>query len=125
MLLVELDVPEWLVGQGWEVTVMEVDRAVGDLVFIAFYYLPRIGEYTIKGSQNETKQMVQFKLGDVTFFNKNRDGKLRCLPRNALDHLIMMVDGATLKIDNKKMDGKGCAFFMKQTATGQTALCRI
>ncbi len=70
MLLVELDVPEWLVGQGWEVTVMELDWAVGDLVFIAFYYLPRIGEYTIKGSQNETKQMVQSKLGDVTFFKK-------------------------------------------------------
>jgi hypothetical protein len=28
---------------------------------IAFYYLLRVGEYTVKGSRNNTKQTVQFK----------------------------------------------------------------
>ena len=80
MLPVESDVPEWLVEQGRDRLATELDRAVGDLVMVAFYNLLRIGEYTIKGSRNETKQTVQFKLEDITFFRKNQEGKLRCLP---------------------------------------------
>jgi hypothetical protein len=38
---------------------------------IAFYYLLQVGEYTVKGSRNNTKQTVQFKYEDVTFFKKN------------------------------------------------------
>ena len=60
MLPVESDVPEWMVDLGQEGLATELDQAVGDLVMVAFYYLLRIGEYTIKGSRNETKQMVQF-----------------------------------------------------------------
>ncbi len=41
---------------------------------IAFYYLLRAGEYTIKGSRNSTKQTVQFKYEDVSFFKKNTRG---------------------------------------------------
>jgi hypothetical protein len=38
---------------------------------IAFFYLLQVGEYTVKGSRNNTKQTVQFKYEDVTFFKKN------------------------------------------------------
>jgi hypothetical protein len=69
---------------------------------IAFYYLLRVGEYTVKGSRNNTKQTVQFKYKDVTFFKKNNHGELQCLPRDAPAHLISSVDGATLKLDNQK-----------------------
>ena len=76
MLPVEADVPEFLgqVGRGAAAT--ELDRAVGDLAMIAFYYLLRVGEYTMKGTRNESKQTVQFKMEDITFFKKNSQGQL-------------------------------------------------
>jgi hypothetical protein len=43
---------------------------------IAFYYLLWVGGYTVKGSWNSTKQMVQFKYKDVSFFKKNTRGHL-------------------------------------------------
>ena len=44
--------------------------ATGDWYLIAFYWLLRIGEYTAKGQRNATKQTVQFKMEDVTFFEE-------------------------------------------------------
>ncbi len=79
-LPVEADVPELLAEKGRDGNTTELERAVGDLAIIAFYYLLCIGEYTIKGKQNEIKQTVQFKYEDVTFFKKNKAGQLRCLP---------------------------------------------
>ena len=35
---------------------------------------------------------------------------MRQLPRNALDGDILSADGAALKLDNKKLDGKECVF---------------
>ena len=67
-LPVEADVPEYLVGLGRAMTATELDRAVGDLVLIAFYYLLRIREYTVKGRREETKQMVHLKWRISRFF---------------------------------------------------------
>jgi hypothetical protein len=52
----------------------------GDLTMIAFYYLLRIGKYTTKGVRNNSKQTQEFKLGDITFFAKDKQGNLCCLP---------------------------------------------
>ncbi len=101
-LPVEADVPELLAERGRRPSVTERDRAVRDLTLIAFYYLLRIGEYTTKGTRNETKETVQFKREDITFFKKNQLGQLRCLPRDAPANLISTADGATLKLDNQK-----------------------
>jgi hypothetical protein len=49
---------------------------------IVFYYLLRIGEYTAKGKQNNNKQTVQFKLEDVQFFKKKKNGHPRVPPKN-------------------------------------------
>ena len=86
-------------------------------------YLLRIGEYTIKGTRNDTKQTVQFKLEDVTFFKKNTVGKLCCLPRNAPDHMIMAADGATLKLDNQKNGWKGVCVYHE--ANGDMIHCPV
>ena len=40
-------------------------KAVGDCAVIVFYYLLRVGEYTVKKQINETNQTVQFKLEDT------------------------------------------------------------
>jgi hypothetical protein len=49
MLLVEADVPELLVGMGYGKESTIHTQAIRDLALIAFYYLLRIGEYTVKG----------------------------------------------------------------------------
>jgi hypothetical protein len=73
-LPVESDVLEYITNLGRVRGSTALDQAIGDLVLIAFYYLLHIGEYTVKGSRNNTKQTVQFKLEDVTFFRKNEMG---------------------------------------------------
>ncbi len=123
MLPVESDVPEYLVAYGSRHAATELDRAVGDLAMVAFYYLLRIGEYTIKGSRNETKQTVQFKVEDVTFFKKNVTGKLCCLPRGAPDHMVLTADGATLKLDNQKNGWKGVCVYHE--ANGEPINCPV
>jgi hypothetical protein len=52
-LPVEADVPEFLVDLGHTVGATELERAVGDLVMIAFYYLLRIDEYAVKGNRED------------------------------------------------------------------------
>jgi hypothetical protein len=79
-LPVEADVPKLLAERGLVSTATSLDRAIGDLSLIAFYYLLRIGEYTVKGNQNNTKQTVQFKYKDVTFFKKTQGGTITVPP---------------------------------------------
>jgi hypothetical protein len=122
-LPVEADVPELLTDRGRTSTATSLDQAIGDLSLMALYYLLRIGKYTVKGSRNNTKQTVQFKYKDVTFFKKNRVGQLRCLSRNAPDHLIATADGATLKLDNQKNGWKGVCIY--QEANGNVYLCPV
>ena len=110
-LPVQADVPELLVTTAYNGMGTEMEKAVADLTLIAFYFLLRVGEYTVKGSRNSTKQTVQFKYEDITFFRKNARGQLRCLSRDAPDHLIATADGATLKLDNQKNGWKGVCIF--------------
>ena len=86
-LPVEADIPELLAEIRRDGNGSDLDKAIGDLTLIAFYYLLRIGEYAIKGKRNETKQTVQFKYEDMTFFKKKTSGQLRCLLQHAPAHL--------------------------------------
>ena len=63
-LPVESDVPEYIANLGRVRGSTALDQAIGDLVLIAFYYLLRIGEYTVKGSRNATKQIYAFPYDD-------------------------------------------------------------
>jgi hypothetical protein len=122
-LPVEVDVPEYLVKQGQAEGAPATAEAVGDLALIAFYYLLRVGEYTIKGARNESKQTVQFKLEDVTFFKRNSAGQLRQVARNATDDTIATADGATLKLDNQKNGHKGVC--IHHEANGDSIFCPV
>ena len=106
-LPVEADVPEFLSHVGTLPSANALNQAIGDLSLIAFYYLLRIGEYTIKSSRNYTKQTVQFWFRDVTFFKTDGTGRLRQLSRAAPAADILMADSATLKLDNQKNGWKG------------------
>jgi len=73
-LLVQSDVPELLVEMAYQQGTTQLQRATADLTMVAFYYLLLVGEYTVKGLWNNTKQTVQFKYEDITFFKKNNHG---------------------------------------------------
>ena len=75
-LPIKADVPELLFELGYGPSGTTLGKIVGDLTLIAFYYLLRAGEYTVKGTRNESKWTVQFKLEDVTFFHQNEMGQL-------------------------------------------------
>ena len=122
-LPVAIDIPELLSAVGLSPSANELDRAIGDLVLIAFYYLLRVGEYTIKGSRNHTKQTVQFRVQDVTFFKRDRMGQLRQLSRNAAACDILTADSATLKLDNQKNGWKGVC--VHQEANGDKSHCPV
>ncbi len=123
MLPVEADVPEYIASLGLLEASTPLDKAIGDLSLIAFYYLLRVGEYTCKSKRNESKQTVQFKMEDITFFKRNSKGELRCLSRTAPDSLIASADGATLKLDNQKNGWKGVCVF--QESNGEPYLCPV
>ena len=123
MLPIESDVPELLIEMGYNTLGTSHTQAVGDLTLIAFYYLLQIGEYTIKSKRNNTKQTVQFKLEDVTFYKKTTWGQLRCLPKNAPYQLVLSADSATLKLDNQKNGWKGVC--VHQDTNGEALYCPI
>ena len=121
-LPVEADVPEYLCKSGNTFGASPLEAAVGDLTLIAFYYLLRVGEYTCKGTRNSSKQTVQFKLEDVTFFHTH-NGSLQQLPRNAPAELILSAHSATLKLDNQKNGWKGVC--IHQEHNGEPLACPV
>jgi hypothetical protein len=121
-LPVEADVPEYLGYFGNTVSATPLEAAVGDLTLIAFYYLLRVGEYTCKGVRNNTKQTVQFRVQDVTFFS-HFNGQLRQLPRDAPEDLIMSAHSATLTLDNQKNGWKGVC--IHQEHNGDSITCPV
>ena len=122
-LPMEADVPEFLVQLGLSPEARELDRALGDLTMIVFYYLLRIGEYTPKGTRNNSKQTEEFKMGDITFFAKDKQGNLRCLPRNATSDLIAAADGTIMKLDNQKNGWKAAC--IHQEVNGEHMKCPV
>ena len=113
MLPIEADVPELLVQMGYSKSRTAHTRAVGDLSLIAFYYLLRIGEYTVKGKRNNTKQTVQFKLEDVTFYKKRRVDSYAVSLKT---HLLISCCPPIVQPSNcttKRMGGKECVCIRK------------
>ncbi len=122
-LLVEADVPEYLVKLGREPKAREIDCTIGDLTMIAFYYLLRISKYTTKGTRNNSKQTEEFKLGDIMVFRNDTQGNLRCLPCDAHADQIELADGATMKLDNQQNGWKGVCVY--QQANGDPIDCPV
>jgi hypothetical protein len=117
-LPVEADVPELLIDMAYTNKEDTFAQATADL---------RIGEYTIKSTAEigkpNTKQTVQFKLEDVTFFSKDRKGRIRQLPRNASEREMMTADSATLKLDNQKNGWKAAC--IHQEVNGEHIKCPV
>lgn len=124
-LPVEADVPELLVKRGLRPGATELERAVGDWATNAFYFLLRIGEYTVKGKgtrPNET-QTQQFRMKDVIFFRTSSTGKIYQLPRNARKYDIESATSATLLLTNQKNGWKGVC--INHEHNGDDTFCAI
>ncbi|KAL7543039.1 hypothetical protein ACHAXR_012341 [Thalassiosira sp. AJA248-18] len=76
-------------------------NAIADLATIAFFFLLRLGEYTMP-ALNRVTRTVQFRLSDVRFW---RQGIL--IPNNSHIAILMQADGVSLCIDNQKNGTRG------------------
>jgi len=123
MLPVEADVPEWVCKLAMTPGASEQLKATADSMLYAFYFLLRIGEYTKKHSRNDTKQTRQFKIGDCTFFKRDKFGRLRQLSRRASFAQIMTADSVTLKLDNQKNGWKGVC--VHHETNGEVYMCPV
>jgi hypothetical protein len=79
--------------------------AVADLCTIAFYFLLRVGEYTIS-SPGKRRRTVQFRVRDVTFWKEKS-----ILPNTSPLEALLQAGGVTLTIDNQKNGVRGSALF--------------
>ena len=104
-LPVEVDIPEELVKMAQNEHSSLKERRVVELTLVAFYYLLRVGEYTSthrnsKGGKKKKqtnkykkKKTVNFRVCDVSFFKKDRFGRLRRLQDDAPAKDITPADG--------------------------------
>ena len=122
-LPVEVDIPELLVKVGLACGATALAAATGDLSMMAFYFLLRIGEYTVKSTRQGSKQTVEFKMEDVNLFKTDKLGQSRRLPRNAPDEDILTADGCALKLDNQKNGHKGVC--VHHEANGDPVNCPV
>jgi hypothetical protein len=114
-LPVKSNIPEYLVNKSRHCLAIALNQAVADLTTIEFYYLLRIREYTIKQNNNKTKCTVQFKMEDITFFCKDKLGRIMCLSQNAPLTDILTADGAMLMLDNQKNGHNGVCVYQQTT----------
>ena len=122
-LPIEVDIPEYLVERAMQSEATEGTKATADLTLIAFYYLLRVGEYTCKTKRNSEKQTVQFRIMDVTFFKRDKRGRLKQMDRNASAEEIMKADSCTLKLSNQKNGWRGVC--INHHANGDATLCPV
>jgi hypothetical protein len=122
-LPVEVDVPELLVKWGVVMGAAALATVVGDLTLIAFYFLLRVGEYTIKNKRNESKQTIPFKMENIAMFKRDELGQLRQLSRLAPNHDIMTADSAAMTLDNQKNGHKNVC--IHHETNGDSILCPV
>lgn len=122
-LPVEVDIPEYIALCSLRPAATEHEKATADLILIAFYYLLWVGEYTMKGTRNDSKQTIQFQLRHITFFARDSYGRLRQLPRTAPDHDILNAESATLRLENQKNGWKGVC--IHQETNGDAYHCPV
>ena len=76
-------------------------EAIADLATLAFFFLLRVGEYTMPSSSRKTRT-VQFRVVDVTFYRKGF-----VIPLTQPLDSLMAADGVALCISNQKNGTRG------------------
>jgi hypothetical protein len=100
-LAVPITVPHYLVLQGLS-SINPKQRALGDLICIAFYFLLRVGEYTYKPPKERTRTQ-RFRVKDIIFRNAYQS----IIPNDAPLAQLLTATHATLRISNQKNGKRG------------------
>ena len=66
---------------------------------------------------------MQFRIQDITFFKRNKEGRLKQMPCNASAAKIMKADSCTLKLSNQKNGCRGVC--INHHANGDPVLCPV
>ena len=77
------------------------DRATAHLIVLAFYFLLRVGEYTLP-SESRLTRTVQFRLCDFRFWQGQT-----LLPLNSDTAILAAASSVTLTMDNQKNGQRG------------------
>jgi hypothetical protein len=117
MLPVETDVPELLVAMGYISLGTTHTKAIGDLSMIAFYYLLRIGEYTVKGKRKNTNK--RYSSNSKTMLSSKRLGLVSyaVYPEMHRTNSFCQPIVPPLSSTTRKMSGRECVFTRRQMAT--------
>ena len=91
--------------------------AVNDLATIAFFFLLRVGEYTMPAANRKTRT-VQFRVKDVRFYVNGI-----IIPNTAPLQTLMQANGVALCIDNQKNGTRGET--VHQHALPHSAICPV
>ncbi len=122
-LPIEADVPECIALLRHIPMATILDQAIGGLVLIAFYYLFQIGKYMHKQTRNETKQTIQFKFEDISFFKRSKpvtfNASQTILHPHSSPQPMVQCSNWTIR----KMDGKASMSSLRPTETHIIALC--
>ncbi len=87
--------PNWLWDKG-QASNNNFDKARGALAIIAFYFLLRVGEYTVT-NKDQGRHTVQFRIRDITLYHNNT-----ILPKTRPLHDLLTATGATMQITEQK-----------------------
>ena len=96
-----MEVVEHLQRQAAESGHATINAAIGDLATVAFFFLLRVGEYTMPAANRKTRT-VQFRVKDVTFYKNNV-----ILPLTSPLATLLSADGVSLNISNQKNGTRG------------------
>jgi hypothetical protein len=75
--------PKLLVEMAYQPGSAQIQWAIADLTMIVFYYILRVGEYTVKGLQNNTKQTIQFNTRISHFLRRT------CVANSVASHAML------------------------------------
>ena len=92
---------EWAATTSQRPGASPLASATGDLITMAFYFLLRVGEYTMPSRKRRTRT-VQFRCKDV-IFRRNQE----VIPHTAPIAHLLSADTVTLWLDNQKNGQRG------------------
>ena len=117
----EVDIPEYVMLLGLARRATQLDKSTGDLCGMAFYYLLRVGEYTMKARRQASQQTIPFVMGDVSLFDENERGEMRRIPYDAPAERLLRAKGAALRVQQQKNGWKNVSVFHE--ANGDSYYC--
>jgi hypothetical protein len=90
---------------------------MSDLVVIAYFFLLRVGEYTLTTlHRGQHKRTVPLRKGDITFWHQTR-----VIPMDSPLECLLQADGATINLANQKNRVKDAK--VSHTPLGDPTIC--